>query len=207
MEYLIPILFYKNKLDMTNLWYDYPFSWEWNVRIPLKVEMSNSKEKIVIILKYKQANIEETIMFLQETKDKKWDHTDWFFSFLKEFWDMDKTKERLLKLWWDVTQRIFKLILDTRFRWVFDTWKKRSSEWGRSTLYSAALMLVCEKLSIDPDTFQKKYTIEQMNRFIKWISYNANEWSEEWRRQNDRVRFNEENNDEDLIKLLASRKK
>ena len=85
------------------------------------------------------------------------------------------------------------------FSWVFGS----SSDEENTVPYNSILLKICEKINIDPMKFQEQYTVEQMLYIYEWIIYNINDKTEEWREMNDKIRFNKENKDEDLLELIS----
>jgi len=181
------------------MWYDYPMKWEFDVTINVNIWYSKINKEIKVELKYKQASIFETIQFFKDI-DTKW-LWSWLERFLKKYSNANKITLWIIKVDKNTITRIFNIIKDTRFRGVF--WDREQKYEWRSRPYNSILVLLSERLWIDPDTFQNRYTIEQMNYLLWWIVYNINEQSDEWKEINDREQFNKENADEDLLELIS----
>jgi hypothetical protein len=62
--------------------------------------------------------------------------------------------------------------------------------------------MLCEKINVSPNEFQKNYSIEQMNYLVDGIIYNLNSQTEEWQEKNERIQFNKNNSDEELLELI-----
>jgi len=182
------------------MWYDYPKKRDFDIsfNISLLLDWKNTENKIT--MKFKQATIMETIDFLMLVE--KWGVWDWMADFLTENSDINKTTSWLMRLDKNLSQKVFDTIKNTRFKWTF--WNsKGTSDSEPSQPYSAILMMLCEKLSIDPMGFQEKYTVEQMNYLMEWLIYNAQSQTEEWQAINDKNQFSKNNKDEDLLKLIS----
>jgi len=186
--------------------YNYPKKEEFELKFNLNIAKKEKWSKITITLSYEQATIQETMDFLRDIE--KWWQSEWMTNFLKKYSNIWKNPLAmwLLKLDKDIAQKMFDNILDTRFRWVFDKNQKKKEKKKEDDVerpYSSVLLTICEKINIDPETFQNRYTIEQMNYFIDWIVFNANETTEEGRELNRKRVFNDKYSDDELLDLIS----
>lgn len=180
------------------MWYDYPIRKDFDVSINVKVKLDKSVFNKKLNLKFKQASILDTINFITDIWEG--DASKWLLKFISEQWDADKTTLWLIKADSKLRNKIFETIKSTRFRGVFGATKTKEDEEPQP--YSSILVMLCEKINVDPNTFQENYTIEQMNYFVDWIIYNINSQTEEWQEKNERIQFNKNNSNEELLELI-----
>jgi len=178
-----------------------------NFIISIKLNRKYFRQKKKITMKYQQATAEETIQFMN--KDKDWKVIDWMISFLKKHSDYSKSDYNAIVWNFD---NILSLILKTYHKWVFNKEEKQTKTnsnpkiWGkkpRPSTFWANIVYLSEKLSIHPKQLLQEYTMEQMDYMSSWLVFNANETTEKWQKENDRIsRTHSDVSNEDLIKRL-----
>jgi hypothetical protein len=57
-------------------------------------------------------------------------------------------------------------------------------EWWVNWWFNSYIILLSEKLNLDPIKILNNYTLNQLNYFTEWIIYNINEQSEKWKQKN-----------------------
>jgi len=181
------------------MWYNYPIRKEYEISFTVNAVFKWKEVEKKFTLFYKQATILDTLEFLKVLEDDS--VTQRLLEFVEKQWELDKFTLWLIKIDSKLLQTIFNTVKDTMFSWVFWTGGEKSSE--KQQPYSSALVFLCEKICVWPDEFQKKYTIEQMMFLMEWVIYNINAQTEEWQVENERIEFNKENSDEDLLELIS----
>jgi len=156
-----------------------------------------------IIVKYKQAYIQELLEFLTESQNDNFDLLGYIFDFIEKNANITLLQEEKNEIMPKVVE-IFEKLKNTLFKSFF-TIKKGVS--GSKWPFSSFLMIICDKFSCDPKYLLENYTWEQItdeNSYIDWIIWNANEQTKEWRQKNkQRVKFKETftNSIEDDLKI------
>ena len=156
------------------------------------------RQKKKITMRYEQASAEETIHFMNQNSNEK--VIERVIKFVKKHSDYKNSYYRYIIGNFD---GIFDTIIKTYHKWVFDKQEKKPSKKWRKSIFSANLVYLSEKLNIHPKKLLQEYTMEQMNYLSEWLIFNANEWSKEGQRENDKLsRWQTWMSKEDIIKSL-----
>lgn len=170
-------------------------------KLTVNVKLSGKDYKIN--LEYKQATIKETIDFLNLLEEGK-SIDEWVIEFVKDHTKsttMKSFESWLLHIDEELRNKIWGKVKDTRFAWTFGSKDGGGDEWHP---YYYVLTTLCDKYSIDPERFQNNYTIEQLSYLWEGVVYSANEQAgEEWRKANERMRFDKQHSDDELLDLIS----
>lgn len=167
---------------------NFPLKKDYTLHIKLELDNFGNKEVINKKLEYSQATILETNSELDAIDSKGMDI--YFLDFLKNNSDVTEEDLTLMSFSEWFIDNLLKTFLSTRFKGVIS---QSSLEWKNDTgelkpkggvPFSAMLTLLSEKLSIDPLSFQERYTFEQMHFLMEGIEYWVNAQTEEWQKKN-----------------------
>lgn len=160
------------------------------------------------ILRFKQATAYETLKFLEQVKDDDFNAVLWCFDFLNneciaqnKFPFVKNVSKREFMKYLPEFEKIFSIILDKRFKWSFESEQKQDEEQEDEMPFNAYLVLLSEKLNVDPLTLLKNYTFEQIGELSKGMVYVLNMQTEEWRAKNKRQAIAEKMKKVDKEKL------
>lgn len=175
-----------------------------------------------IIIKYKQATIEEQIKFTAYNNDQAiayiWDliksSIEFVFNrkkglFEPNFLYINKTNKDKINMLKELENNfvlILQSILETKYR------KHKSifsfliaDNWGRKSIFNADISILCEKFNIKwPNEFIETYTLEQLEWMNDWLIFISNETNDKDKIKNDKVLWRELP-EEDLEKLRQFR--
>lgn len=159
-----------------------PKQYEINIIIPKKILLFRYQKKIQ--LKYQTATLRETLVyeynvkttgnfpitrlinFIREKSNRKIGQTDMF---------------RIAKNINSVIDILYKTYFPQPSGIIFPKSDGRMTEWAP---FSAYIVSVAKSLNLDPVEMAKKYTQEQIDFLMLGLVWNANEITEEWRKNN-----------------------
>lgn len=156
------------------------------------------------IYTYKQASLAESIDYLYiRQKDFKW------AEYLAELFGKDLSSENNKEFISDLLEldeiKTLKTIESTRHKHFFGTWSK----WKQDTIpYNAYIVHLCDKLNVSPKNLLEDYTAEAINYLQWWVTYIANEQTEEGRQKNKQIESAKKSvmSDEQMEAILKARK-
>lgn len=158
--------------------------------------------------KFNQASAYDTLEFLKEQEKESFNMIVWVINFLSEQTPLKKKEKNI------IIQNIVTIIdniKSTYFKWAFNRTEEDKKNIDQYWLpMNAYIMILSEKMNIDPLILLKRYTFEQLTYFTEWIIYNMNEQSEDWQKRNRQKQIqkkylNKDNKDNQMIdKLLDS---
>jgi len=158
--------------------------------------------------KFNQASAYDTLKFLKEQEKESFNMIVWVINFLSEKNPLKKKEKNI------IIQNIVTIIdniKSTYFKWAFNRTEEDKKNIDQYWLpMNAYIMILSEKMNIDPLILLKRYTFEQLTYFTEWIIYNMNEQSEDWQKRNRQKQIqkkylNKDNKDNQMIdKLLDS---
>lgn len=158
----------------------------------LTVKMGKKSRSFVFL----QATAYQTIQFIEETKQDGFSPVLWCFSFLNEqckspkrfFTRKNVTLREFRKFWTDFV-KIFDIITKKWLFWAFeekkDTKTPSEEEDTAEMPFDAYLVMLSEKLCLDPLEILKTYTFEQIRELGKGMVYLMNMQTEEGRKKNE----------------------
>jgi hypothetical protein len=168
--------------------YDFPIKKDYELNVKIELSFWEKVDFIEKKLKYSQANILDTMRDFNKMSTTG--ASELFTDFLKEN-GFQESEIILLGLQKETFEKLFIMYFTTRYRWAIseESLKKPATETEipkeeNSMPYHAMLVLIADKLKIDPLTFQERYTFEQMIYLSKWIEYMLNTKSEEGQKKN-----------------------
>jgi len=178
----------------------FPIRKKYELKINIKRKILFFNKSKVILLKYKEASIIEIIDFLKSEKQI----IEYFSDFIlsnsnateKDLWEILKNFDII---WKQLNNTFLKWLDNTKKEKIWWTSIKQDNWW-----FNAYIVLLSEKLNIDPMKILTKYTLNQLNYFTEWIIYNINEQTEQWKaknRMNNIKKQREDLNDKDAQKI------
>jgi len=179
---------------------NFPTQKEFELKINIKKKILFFNKTKIILLKYKEASVLEVIEFLQLEKQI----IEYFSDFILK--NSNATKKDLWKIILNF-DKIWEKINNTFLKFENkNTIKKTNNSKNSETIswFNSYLVILSEKLNIDPLELLKKYTLRQFNYLTEWIIYNANDKTKEWKQKNrmDDIQKQRENlNNEDAKKI------
>lgn len=171
-------------------------------------------------IKYEQASYYETMEFLYDKQKESFNINIWALDFLKENWfDLEKFEKESNKKFKEKSKYDFNefmalvilpkyipTILTTRFKWYFSTWdnpkKPKIITHGEKTptIQEAYYAGLASHFNTDILTVLKSYTFEAIQYLERWIQFNNNNYTKEWKELNKiNVRNIEVANDPEII--------
>lgn len=124
---------------------------------------------------FTQASMYDCIHFSYELQKKDFNLTIWIIDFIKN--RIEVKEADLLKVDYN---KLFEVLQDTYFKWYFS---KKKQTW-ETYPFEAYIMFLSDKFNLDPDTFLKRYTPEQINFYLEGIIYNLNQQTKDGQKKN-----------------------
>jgi len=133
-----------------------------------------------ITLKFEQAKIIDIIEFLKINNEWKLWIISWLLWFIKDKSDKNlNSKDRIaiIKDW----EKVYNKIKETFFEWYF---KDIESNIKDESPFSSSIMIICEKLWVEPLFVVNNYTQWHVEFIAEWLLWNTNWQTKEWQKKN-----------------------
>lgn len=174
-----------------------------------------------IIIKYKQATIEDQIILSSQTNEWVTNSileliNDAEFIFDRKKWAFEPEFLYKKKIQFDKIQMlkelnsnfpiIIKSIIDTKYRKHKSLFSFLTADsWARKSIFNADVSVICEKFNIRwPNELISNYTLEQLEWLNDWLMFISHEYNDKDKVKNDRI-FKWDLKSNDLDKLRKFR--
>lgn len=130
-----------------------------------------------IKLTFNQAKMIDIVLFIDQTKDSKFDLWLWVLDFCKQHGKVKQSDESSIYLWGGL---IFEQLKNTYFKWLF---KESKAKWDDSPIISL-ITFIAKESAISSLDILYKMTYEEFQMIVEWVIWNLNEMTAKGKSRN-----------------------